>query len=89
MPFGVMPDVDALVKERKGMSYDEAEKHYIQTEMLDPLMGGMIVATKVVEIDGEFYPTFAVRSLHGKMFRVIISADDEMNGGGRISFEVD
>lgn len=85
--FGVLPDHDALVKEREKMSWDESQVHYIQTEMLDPLMGGMVIGSGVEEIGGAHYPRLSVRSIHGKVFSVIISSDDEMNDGGRLIIE--
>ena len=36
-------NTDALVAERKGMSSERAEIHYLQTEMIDPLVGGALI----------------------------------------------
>jgi hypothetical protein len=85
--FGVLPDHDALVKERAGMSRDESDAHYIRTEMLDPLMGGLVIGASVEEVDGLRFPRLAVRSPYGKVFSVIVSSDDEMNDGGRLMIE--
>jgi hypothetical protein len=87
--FGLLPDHDALVKERQGMTREQSEQHYIRTEMLDPLMGGLIIGAGVDSVDGCLFPRLAVRSPHGEVFSVIISADDEMNDGGRIMIEVE
>ena len=43
---------DALLAERKGMTSEQAEAHYIQTEMIDPLKGGVILGGYVGEYDG-------------------------------------
>ena len=85
--FGVLPDRDALVAERKGMSPEESETHYIKTEMLNPLMGGLVIGASVEEFDGIRFPRFSIRSPYGKVFSVLVSSDDEMNDGGRLMIE--
>lgn len=73
---------DALLAERKGMSLEESETHYIKTEMLDPLVGGVIVGGFV---DSDF-PVLRVM-VKGKVYQVVVSMDDEMNGGGRLMID--
>ena len=80
-------DHDALLAERKGMTLEESEAHYIQTEMIEPLIGGVILGGFVHE--GDDFPPFPVLTVmvKGKVYNVIISMDDEMNGGGRLIIE--
>jgi hypothetical protein len=77
-------DHDALLAQRKGMTLEQAEAHYIQTEMIEPLIGGEIIGGFVHEADD--FPPFPVLQvkIKGKVYKMIISMDDEMNGGGRI-----
>lgn len=78
---------DALLAERKGMTLDQAEAHYIQTEMIDPLRGGVILGGYVGEYDGmDPFPVLRVM-VQGKVYEVIVSQDDEQNGGGRLMIE--
>lgn len=81
-------DTDALIKERAGLLPEDREFHYIMSEMIEPLRGGVILGGFVHEGD-EFFPPFPVLSVmvKGKVYNVIISADDEMNGGGRLIIE--
>ena len=81
-------DTDALVKERAGLLPEDREFHYIMSEMIEPLRGGVILGGFVHEGD-EFFPPFPVLRVmaKGKVYNVIISADDEMNGGGRLVIE--
>lgn len=80
-------DTDALIKERAELLAEDREKHYIMSEMIEPLVGGTIIGGFVHGDDS--FPPFPVLSLmvKGKVYNVIISADDEMNGGGRIIIE--
>lgn len=80
-------DTDALVKERAGLLPEDREFHYIMSEMIEPLRGGVILGGFVHEDDS--FPPFPVLSVmvKGKVYNVIISADDEMNGGGRLIIE--
>ena len=80
-------DHDALLAQRKGMTLEQAEAHYIQTEMIEPLTGGVILGGFVHE--GDDFPPFPVLTVmvKGKVYNVIISMDDEMNGGGRLMIE--
>lgn len=79
---------DALVKEREKLLAEDREFHYIMSEMIEPLTGGVILGGFVHEGD-EFFPPFPVLRVmaKGKVYKVIISADDEMNGGGRLIIE--
>lgn len=81
-------DTDALVKERAGLLPEDREFHYIMSEMIEPLRGGVILGGFVHEGD-EFFPPFPVLSVmvKGKVYNVIVSMDDEMNGGGRLIIE--
>ena len=80
-------DHDALLAERKGMTLEESEAHYIQTEMIEPLIGGEIIGGFVHESDEAApFPVLQVK-VKGKVYKMIISMDDEMNGGGRILFD--
>lgn len=77
-------DHDALLAQRKGMTLEESEAHYIKTEMIEPLIGGEIIGGFVHELDEAApFPILLVR-VKGKVYKMIISMDDEMNGGGRI-----
>lgn len=79
-------DHDALVRERKGMSRIESEKHYVRTEMLDPLVGGVILGGEVVYEDDRIIPALRVM-VKGRIYLVVIAADDELNDGGRLIIE--
>jgi hypothetical protein len=76
-------DRDALVKQRQGMSYEESLKHYLKTEMIDPLKGGVILGGFVDTGAGINIPVLRVM-IKGKVYQVIVSADDELNDGGRL-----
>jgi hypothetical protein len=77
-------DHDALLAQRKGMTLEQAEAHYIQTEMIEPLIGGEIIGGFVHESEYSApFPVLQVK-IKGKVYKMIISMDDEMNGGGRI-----
>ena len=80
-------DHDALVKERQGMSREDAEIHYIASEMLDPLIGGKIIGARIIEDEyggANPFPVLMIEDIHGDRVEVIISMDDEQNGGGRL-----
>lgn len=77
-------DHDALVKERAKMLPEDREFHYISSEMVEPLIGGVIIGGRVEEADGLTpFPVLRVM-LKGKVYQVIVSMDDEGNGGGRL-----
>jgi len=76
-------NTDALVAERKGMSSERAEIHYLQTEMIDPLVGGAIIGGYVDTASGINIPVLRVM-IRGKVYQVIVAADDELNDGGRL-----
>lgn len=85
----VLDNRDALVAERKQMSSDTAHAHYLFTEMVHPLIGAKITGGLVMRegTDGELmYPVLFVEQ-NGKCYSLVISADDEMNDGGRIIVE--
>lgn len=80
-------DHNALVKEREKMLPEDREFHYISSEMLEPLIGSYIVGGRVEEDEfGGFppFPVLIVQDPHGDKWEVIVSADDEQNGGGRL-----
>jgi hypothetical protein len=80
-------DHDALVKERAKMLPEDAEFHYISSEMVEPLIGGIIIGGRVEEADGLTpFPVLRVM-LKGAVYSVIVSMDDEQNGGGRLMIE--
>jgi len=81
-------DTDALVKERAKLLPEDREFHYIMSEMIEPLTGGVILGGFVHEGD-DYFPPFPVLRVmvKGKVYNVVISADDEMNGGGRLIIE--
>jgi len=76
-------DRDKLVAERSGMPYEESVVHYLKTEMIDPLKGGIIVGGFVDTGAGINIPVLRVLK-NGKVYQVIVSADDELNDGGRL-----
>lgn len=80
-------DHDALVKERAKLLPEDREFHYISSEMLEPLIGGVILGGRVEEADGLVpFPVLRVM-VKGKIYSVIVSMDDEQNGGGRLIIE--
>jgi len=83
-------DVDTLVKERAGLLPEDREFHYLMSEMIEPLIGGTIVGGFVQEADESegFTPFPVLRVLiKGKVYQVVVSMDDEMNGGGRLMID--
>ena len=80
-------DHDALVQERAKLLPEDREFHYVMSEMIEPLIGGVILGGFVHE--GDDFPPFPVLTVmvKGKVYNVIISMDDEMNGGGRLIIE--
>ena len=80
-------DHDALVKERATLLPEDREFHYISSEMLEPLVGGVIIGGRVEEADGLTpFPVLRVM-LKGKVYSVVVSMDDEQNGGGRLMID--
>lgn len=80
-------DHDALVKERAKLLPEDREFHYISSEMIEPLIGGVILGGRVEEADGLVpFPVLRVM-VKGQVYSVIVSQDDEMNGGGRLMIE--
>ena len=76
-------DHDKLVAERKGMSLEESERHYLKTEMIDPLGGGLILGGYVDTSSGINIPVLRVLK-DGRLYQVVVAADDEINDGGRL-----
>ena len=83
----MLVDHDALVQERAKLLPEDREFHYVMSEMIEPLIGGVILGGFVHE--GDDFPPFPVLTVmvKGKVYNVIISMDDEMNGGGRLIIE--
>jgi len=80
-------DHDALVKERAKLLPEDRECHYISSEMIEPLIGGVILGGRVEEADGLTpFPVLRVM-VKGAVYSVIVSMDDEQNGGGRLIIE--
>ncbi len=80
-------DHDALVKERAKLLPEDREFHYISSEMIEPLRGGVILGGRVEEADGLTpFPVLRVM-VKGAVYSVIVSMDDEQNGGGRLIIE--
>jgi hypothetical protein len=83
-------DVDTLVKERAGLLPEDREFHYLMSEMIEPLVGGVIIGGFVQEADeSEGFTPFPVLRvmIKGKVYQVVVSMDDEMNGGGRLMID--
>ncbi|CAB4149270.1 hypothetical protein UFOVP529_71 [uncultured Caudovirales phage] len=76
-------DRDKLVAARKGMTFEESQRHYLKTEMIDPLKGGVILGGFVDTGAGINIPVLRVM-IKGKVYQVIVSMDDELNDGGRL-----
>lgn len=76
-------DHDALVNERKGMLREDAEVHYLLSEMIEPLTGGVILGGYVDTDSGINIPVLRVM-IKGKVYQVAVTADDEINDGGRL-----
>ncbi len=80
-------DHDALVKERAKLLPEDREFHYISSEMIEPLRGGVILGGRVEEADGLTpFPVLRVM-VKGAVYSVVVSMDDEQNGGGRLMIE--
>jgi hypothetical protein len=80
-------DHDALVKERATLPREDQEFHYISSEMIEPLRGGVILGGRVEEADGLVpFPVLRVM-VKGAVYSVVVSMDDEQNGGGRLMIE--
>ena len=73
-------------------AYHDIEEKYILEDMIKPLMGMVIVGGSVDSTDLEGNPLFTTPFpiLHlknpetGKIIHVLVSEDDECNGGGRL-----
>jgi hypothetical protein len=78
---------DALLAERTKLPAEKHEHHYIMTEMINPLKGGEIVGGYVGDAGAQsLFPVLLVR-LDGVIYQVVVSMDDEQNGGGRLFIE--
>lgn len=82
---GMQRNRDELVQARiKINDTEEQERHYIMTEMVRPLIDAVIVGGIVEQHgSGKPFPVLYVEQ-EGKRYTLVISADDEMNEGGRI-----
>jgi hypothetical protein len=82
---GMQQNRDELVKARINIKdRDEQERHYIMTEMVRPLIDAVIVGGVVEQHGtGKPFPVLYVEQ-GGKRYTLVISADDEMNEGGRV-----
>jgi len=78
----------AWIEERKRLGGFAAESHYVNTEMVEPLVGATIVDAWVEtdEDTGVVVPVFKVKHASGRTFVFGVWSDDEQNGGGRILF---
>lgn len=79
---------DKLLKERLGLKRDQIERHYLRTEMVEPLIGATVIGGTVMG-DGDedpFMPVLFIEQ-NGKRYSLVISSDDEANDGGRIFIE--
>lgn len=74
---------EALLKERQDLAVEERDEHYLQTEMIDPLIGGVILGGFVDTACGFNVPLLRVM-IKGKVYQVLVTADDEINDGGRL-----
>lgn len=78
---------DQLLKERQKLLPEDREFHYVMSEMVEPLTGGVILGGYVDENEyGAPFPVLRVM-IKGKVYEVIVSQDDERNGGGRLFIE--
>lgn len=75
---------DKLLEYRKALPRDQQEPHYIMSEMIEPLVGGVILGGFISRDEDErCFPSLRVM-LKGKVYYVAIVADDEENDGGRL-----
>ncbi|CAB4173777.1 hypothetical protein UFOVP1131_118 [uncultured Caudovirales phage] len=76
------------IEERQRLGGLAAESHYVNTEMIEPLIGATIVdAWLEVDTDtGMLVPAFKIKHASGRTFVFGVWADDEQNNGGRILF---
>jgi hypothetical protein len=77
-----------LINERRGLLSEDQDFHYLMSEMVEPLIGAVIIGGVVLG-DGVEDPLIPVLFVEqgGKKYSVIISSDDEINDGGRLLFE--
>lgn len=76
-----------LLAERQKLPQEKHEHHYIMTEMINPLKGGEIVGGYVGDAGADsLFPVLLVR-LNDVIYEVVVSMDDEQNGGGRLFIE--
>jgi hypothetical protein len=78
-----------LLAERRTLPFVDHEAHYLETEMIEPLVGAVITGGVVIGDGSSEEPLVPVLFVMqgGKKYSVIISSDDEINDGGRILFE--
>jgi hypothetical protein len=77
-----------LIAQRDGLDWDASQRHYLRTEMVEPLIGAKIIGGTVLGDGGAdpYMPVLFVEQ-NGKRYSLVISSDDEMNDGGRIFVE--
>lgn len=77
-----------LVAERDGLDWDATQRHYLRTEMVEPLIGSKIIGGTVLGDGGAdpYMPILFIEQ-NGKRYSLVISSDDEMNDGGRVFVE--
>lgn len=82
---GMQRNRDDLVEARlKIDDPEEQERHYVMTEMVRPLIDAKIISGWAEQHgSGKPFPVLTIEQ-DGKRYNLIISADDEMNEGGRI-----
>ena len=78
-----------LLAERRTLPFADHEAHYLETEMVEPLIGAVITGGVVIGDGSPEEPHVPVLFVMqgGKKYSVIISSDDEMNDGGRIMID--
>jgi hypothetical protein len=77
-----------LLAQRDGLDWGASQRHYLRTEMVEPLIGAKIIGGTVLGDGGAdpYIPVLFIEQ-NGKRYSLIISSDDEMNDGGRIFVE--
>jgi len=77
-----------LINQRNGLDWDASQRHYLRTEMVEPLIGATIIGGTVLGDGGAdpYMPVLFIEQ-NGKRYSLVISSDDEANDGGRIFVE--
>ena len=79
-----------MVAERSDLpTWELKQAHYLFTEMIKPLYGAVIIGGKVIGDGSPEEPLIPVLFVEqgGKKYSLLITADDEINDGGRIFIE--